>query len=364
MSFLSWLVDKEKRFAWSLLGAIVGLVSLVVAYVATLDKRPQITFAVTNEANVFDVHEPVRNLAVYFQGEDLQRSNRNLRVLTIRIQNTGEVDILQGQYAQDEPWGFAINPGRIVEIRIVASNSGYLARAIQPRLNGSNVQLSKPIFERGKYVVLQALVVHDKTVAPTVQPFGKIAGIERWDVTRSTLRRDDATIWSRLFGGPAWIQALRAITYPFLLIGVGLIIAGTVSLITIAGETLAKRRRARRAAEIRNTNNTRFQTTFLDLYAEKGMAALAQAHTLMMDEKLLARATRRPRFITDRHDPRLTSEAIERSALQQHAHMVASFLLKDGVIERDEHGSVKFADEGKLALDDVMAALDARHSGG
>ena len=56
MGLISWLVDKEARFAWSLVGAIVGLLSLALGYLAVIEKKADVALSVIGEANVFDIH--------------------------------------------------------------------------------------------------------------------------------------------------------------------------------------------------------------------------------------------------------------------------------------------------------------------
>src|SRR5687767_7021037 len=171
MSFVSWLVEKERRFAWSLVGTIVGFVSLYLAYIALRDKKPELTFTILGEANVFDVHTPLPNLEIRFQGQDIQNQQLNLRVLTIQVANTGDIAILQNQYDQAGPWGFVIRNGRGIEARVVRSNDTYLQSRLRPVLQNDSVYFEKPIFEKGSAVVLEALVLHPRQSRPAISPF-------------------------------------------------------------------------------------------------------------------------------------------------------------------------------------------------
>src|SRR5436305_697066 len=130
----TWLQRLERGYAWSMLGAIVGIVGVILAIFALRERRAELQFQLISESNVLDVHTPVAALDVLYQGESLQKRQLNLRVITLRVANTGDADILQSQYDQRLPCGLAITRGRIVEIRLLSTNSSYLRNSLSPRL--------------------------------------------------------------------------------------------------------------------------------------------------------------------------------------------------------------------------------------
>ncbi|MBM3303037.1 MAG: hypothetical protein FJY85_24200, partial [Deltaproteobacteria bacterium] len=158
----------RRRFPWNvivvLLGLAVGIGGLAVGlYSAFHERLPNLTYEITNEADVFDVYQPRSDLVVVFQGEDIQARNLNLRILTIRISNAGEADILQDRYDQTIPWGLQIRNGKVVEQRLLTSNSSYLMANVEPTLADENtLMFSKVIFERRKYFVVEIVVLHQK----------------------------------------------------------------------------------------------------------------------------------------------------------------------------------------------------------
>ena len=155
-----------KKIPWSFIGVIIALISVAFAiYSWVYGRQPNISFEITNEANVLDVHKPLKDLNISFQGEDIQEKNLNLRILTIRIENTGRENILQNHYDLHDIWGFQVMDGKIIEIRLMDTNSEYLKENLSPRLlKEDTVQFIKTIFEKGKFFTLEALILHTRDI--------------------------------------------------------------------------------------------------------------------------------------------------------------------------------------------------------
>src|SRR5664279_1508531 len=83
----------ERRYAWSFLGFVVGVFGIALGILALRERRPEITFSFVAESNVLDVHTPVSALDVLYRGKNIQKLGLNLRIITVRIENTGAVDI-------------------------------------------------------------------------------------------------------------------------------------------------------------------------------------------------------------------------------------------------------------------------------
>ena len=41
------------------------------------DKKPEITIEILNDSNVLDVHEPLKDLSVFFHGQNIEKNNLN-----------------------------------------------------------------------------------------------------------------------------------------------------------------------------------------------------------------------------------------------------------------------------------------------
>jgi hypothetical protein len=290
VSLAGWLKQTERRFAWSLLGTVIGATGIYLAIVALHEKRPQVTFATLSEVNVFDVHAPVQNLNILFQGQNVQQQDMNLRILTVKIENTGEVDVLENYFDSRLQWGFSVKPGRVIEARLVSSNDPYLRSQLRPSVSGDSIILTKPILERGKYVTLDVLVLHPRQVIPTIVPFGKIAGIDRFGIVRASPNTADRRpLWIQTLEGSPAVQAFRAVIYPILLVLVGFGIFGVASFISWIGERRAKRKRALRVRPFLafSAHDWEKRKFFADVYVDGGLTLLTIAQRLLGKEALL-----------------------------------------------------------------------------
>jgi len=168
-----------KKIPWSLFGVVLTLVfGFFAVYSAFHERKPNILFEITNEINVLDIRKPLEELSISFMGEDIEKRNLNLRIFTVRIENNGEVDILQNHYDADDVWGIQVNHARIIEARFMDSNSDYLKSKINPNIIEENkIEFNKIIFEKGNYFIVEILVLHMKEEYPEVISIGKIAGI-------------------------------------------------------------------------------------------------------------------------------------------------------------------------------------------
>ena len=182
------------KLNWSIFGALMGVVGVVLALIFgyftiyPIINKPvtAISFNVV-EANVLDVYKPIDNLTILFRvgdvQEDIQKSGRNLQVITLRVKNTGDTDILQSHYEQSDPWGFRVENATIVgDPRVLRCSSNYLkckAKQNIRLIDERTVELPKVILERDKYYTIEILVIHERDARPTITPLGKIAGIDK-----------------------------------------------------------------------------------------------------------------------------------------------------------------------------------------
>jgi len=242
----------DERFSWSFLGVLLALASGSFALYTWLHtKQPEITYDIEAATDVVDLHTPLQDLTIIFKGEDIRARNLNLRVLTIRISNKGDLDLLQAQYDQVDPWGFSVGPGRIVDVRIAASNSPYLQSHLNPRLHGTDrILLEKCIFERQKWLILELLVIHSKAESPELIPFGKIAGADTIPVLKPYLTKDRETLWTRVASGTLLIHSLRFALYVGILLASGIVLIFSSIGISSLVDSWKEKRRRRNAARL------------------------------------------------------------------------------------------------------------------
>lgn len=209
------LLEKiENKIYWGVLGALLTIAfGAIGLYTYFHEQKPSLLVEIINESNVLDVHKSLENLTIYFDNENIQKKNLNLRIITIQISNNGEVDILQSYYDQKMEWGFKVSNGEIINnARIVNSNSEYLKNNLSPKIIGDNiVELEKVIFEKGKFFSIEILVIHNKDTLPEINYMGKIVGIESVTPVKTWEKNLEPNFWKKFFYGGFLINVLRPI---------------------------------------------------------------------------------------------------------------------------------------------------------
>lgn len=294
----------------SFLSLVVGLLAF---YYELHGTRTSLVVDMMSESNVMDVRTPVADLSILFQGQDIQKENSNLRILGVRLVNEGNTNILESYFDSRIPWGLEIDGGRLIEARVTGSNSQYLSANLHPKVsNGHEVTFDKVIFDKGKYVALELLVLHDKSLEPQVKPIGKIAGMDDIPIRNSFRERDQEGFKSKVFKGPIAVQIARTIAYFFIGVGTivifGLLIAG-IGSIPSRLKKRARRKWVRYLPKEDSVEKEKKRQALVSVFVEGGLPGLKRVQRILASEESVAKALgyRRVR-IEDAH--RLPSAAV------------------------------------------------------
>jgi len=357
---------------------MVAIVFFIVTLILIFhERKPDISFEITNEANVLDVHKPLEDLAISFQGEDIQEKKLNLRILTIHIENSGRTDILQNHYDVDDVWGFQVQNGKIIEVRLMGSNSDYVKSKLNSQLLKENrVEFTKLIFERGKFFTLEILVLHKKDKLPEIIPLGKIAGIDKIIPVKTWLEKEKKTFLTELFYGNVSIQILRPIIY---LIGIIIFLIVVVFFgvkISDVGSNMKKEARKRKIKpllRIKTPEEGSKKKILLDIYVEQGTEALKEFRTLLEDKDRIFIEVERDKQIRE-IDKKLSElaktkpkdEVIRLFELREMMKLpyflsrpsLIPDLVKDGALTLEKDEKVLIDPELKQTLDEILGYLE------
>ncbi len=324
----------------SFLSLVIGLVAL---YYPVRGTKVNLAVDVAAESNVMDVRTPLKDLAILFQGQDVQKESLNLRILSVRLANEGEANILENYFDSRIPWGLRIDGGRLIEARITGSNSQYLLENLHPQISeGTEVTFEKIIFDKGKYVNLELLVLHNKNVEPQVRPVGKIAGMDGIPVRNSFREHDQEGLTSKAFKGPIAVQIARTIAY--FLIGLTTAIAVGFTAFGISRIPSAFKKRARLKCigylpKEKSDEKEKKRQVLLQIFVEDGMSGLKLARKMLESENFLARSLSEHRVrIEDRADVPVHMRS---HVLSDGAHVVIHdypplrYLVEAGLVRRN-----------------------------
>jgi len=272
----------------SFIGIVLGVVSV---YYTLRGTRTHLSMDIAAESNVLDVRHPIPGLSILFQGRDIEEEKSNLKVLTIRVINDGEANIRESDFDSRTPFGLQVDGGRLIRAQVAGSNSSYLSENLHPRVESpSRVLLDKIIFDKGKFVAVEVLVLHPKSGNPAIRPMGKIAGLEEIAVTNSFHDREQRSFTDQVFSGPFAIQISRTIAYfigALLTIAViGFSIAGIASI-----RSSLKRRKRRRIADrlpkMDLPEREEKRKVIETIFVEYGPQGLRRLQRLLGDESVL-----------------------------------------------------------------------------
>jgi len=175
------IFDFFKKNKFGVIGITLAIIFFIITiYYVFYTPQPKITYTILSDSNIVDLHKPLEDLRILFQNEDIQKNNLNLKIYTLKISNPGTKNILETHYASNENWGIKITDGRIIESRLVESNSDYLKRNLNPKIvDNKTINFEKVILDSNNYFTLELLVLHPKDSDINLIPFGKISGISK-----------------------------------------------------------------------------------------------------------------------------------------------------------------------------------------
>lgn len=284
------LLEKlENRGYWDVVGVLLTIVfGIIGLYTYFHERKPNVQVEVVGESNVLDLHKPLENLTVYFDNEDIQKKNLNLRIITIQISNNGEMDILQSQFDQQMKWGIKVSSGKIInDARIVSANSDYLKSSLSPKVIGDNfIEFEKVIFEKGKYFTVEILILHGKDTLPEITTTGKIAGIDRIPIEKTWETKMRPSYLKTFFYGGFLINLLR-------LSAAAIVWAILIGAVASSSDTLGhlkdrfKQKKRKKKIEVLFGNEPQDEKTqfIIDTYTNKGLSGLKEIDEFFKDEK-------------------------------------------------------------------------------
>lgn len=216
-------IEKWSKTLWRIIAGFAILLGVIVGYREFFGNQPNIFAQITSEINVLDINEPLRDLQIIFQGNNIQKENLNLRIYRVKIENNGRTNITQNDFDQSGRWGIELENGKVIETRLVDSNSTYISTNLSPLIENSVVIFNKIIFDKRTFFIVELLVLHDKETPPVLYRIGKIAGVQESKSEILTLELSEP-FWATLFSGNWLVNVVRFVIYG---------VAGTITLLSV-----------------------------------------------------------------------------------------------------------------------------------
>ena len=294
----------------SLIATVIALA--IAVYVRFDEPEPAITYRITNQTDFVNIDRPIESLRIWFDGTFISGQSNNLRFVTIAVENTGQTDISQGDYAQESDWGILFEDASIIDAWLIRASSEYLLEGIRPQLVPDmtndglrnvyrEILFEKIIFEESSQFVIEVLLLHSTEEEPTIIPIGKIIGIEEIIVLEEPIAEPEAGFFSRAFSGNFVTQAVRSIAYTAL--GIYAALLG-YTITDDATGVVKKRARARRKRRARRSltclitiKNDQLKRNLLSLYETDGAKGLARLLEIVREPGRISWVTPEARWV-------------------------------------------------------------------
>lgn len=266
----------------SIIGTLIGI------YAFFENKEVKLQYEITANTNVLDFNAEISKLEVTYDSTNLKKTDKNLRLLTIKVINVGDRDILKEHFDENDLVGILIKNGKLIEKpQLIESSSKYLNRNFKLKSNLNEIIFPKIILESNEYIILKILVLHKNKLMPKIYSRGKIAGQKNIMVLNTIDIKDESSFLKKTFYGNILIQLTRLISY-FIICVIIVVIIGLISdKFYDIREFKRKNRNIKLFKASNDYNYTRMDDAVFDTYRVGGLLKLIEMKKLLIsDEKI------------------------------------------------------------------------------
>lgn len=217
MNIWNKIKNLDKRFSWSFMGFLVGIIGIAFAVytIYYFQEKPNIEYYQLTNTSVFDLKENISKLDVIYDSTSIKKNKQSLRVVTIKILNNGNEDLGPQHYDKTVPLGLKINGGVIVETpQIIETSNDYIADRLKINWSSeSEISFSQFIINQNESFTLKLLLLTKENVIPKLSATGYITGLGKPNIITSINKPEEKSFFSRLFQGSFYIHLTRSILY-------------------------------------------------------------------------------------------------------------------------------------------------------
>lgn len=288
MGILKSLSIAEKKWP---LGILFGLVGILFGIYQTYfyEIKPELQIEILSETSVLSVHESISDLSINFKGENLSQTGNELRILILKIKNTGNKNILPSDFQPQKPWGIKILPGSIIDLAVTDTNSTKIKEALNPQKVESEIRFTPTIFEKERFFSLKILMLVPKDANIDISSLDSIADIDNVKIERRS-ENEQRSLADKAFTGDTLVQIVRVVGYTIICI-IGLILF-LIIIVTPIVSVIDKSQRYLRQRKIINfkLNDKLDQKIFSaieKIYLSEGSVAIVNMYETLSNQQLL-----------------------------------------------------------------------------
>lgn len=358
MSFWNNIKTMDKRFSWSFLGTLIGIIGIGYGIYADFfkEEKPELIFDLMSNTQVLDLKEDVSELQIHYKHQDLKKSKKSLVLITVRVSNKGNAPITENDYYSKTPFGFKITRGNIAEPpSLINSSRKFFENSVRLSTDSlNNIFIDKVPIDYGEYFTVKVLTICNNEELPDIIPFGEISGLrgEIYTVrSYKSERKEELSFWKKLTFGTFGIHVARFFYYLLCMALVSISIAFPVTMISDYFEDKKKKKaisKYKKSVKIKLTQNSE---TIFNLYKQFGETQISWLLKTLNDQKILEEyliymenKKKENSFINDFSTfSRVYQEDIEIRQIQHlgFIYTILNTLLDEKIIDKENKNTVK-----------------------
>ncbi len=281
----------SKRF-WQTAIAVTGLVSALIGIYSFIfqGRNQQLDFEILTNTNVLDINADITKLDITYDRSSLKSNNQSLRVVNLRIRNTGDEGILKSFYDNNDPLGVMITKGRIIEKpELVSTSNEYINKNLTIRFDSlGKLTFSDIILEPNDFYTVKLLLLHVTKEIPEIHATGKIAGIQQINVVSLVQdAKEEKSFWQKTFEGTLLMQLTRGLAYTIAVIGIIVIIALSSDRISSYRKKQRRIHMIKNFKKQKNYDYNRMDDAIFTRFEKNGTENLLRYQNLLKDDNRL-----------------------------------------------------------------------------
>ena len=275
--------------------------------------------------------------------------------------NVGNANILPSHYDTEDDWGIGFDQGELIDVKLIDASSEYLKMkfdSIEIRTN--SIIFPKIIFDKGEFVQIEILMIHDKHRTPPIHSLGKIAGVEEIMILNSSPSGEYLGFWEAMFPGGFWMNYFRIWFY--MVVSMALIFA----LVWILGASktlvnaITRRQRRDRLAQTKSfqqIEDDRIKEFFRSLYELGGSEAFEELHWIIKRPEKVVLSEAPSRWTYVETDDLYEIEPDD--PYEINSEITLETLAYIGVLRKNAHGKAHFEQQFCETVTRLVAELES-----
>jgi len=291
MSTWQKLKNLDQKFSWSFFGLVFGVLSLGVGvyFGVFYEKKPRLRYEILSSLPVYDVREDIADLEITFKGENIRGQHKMLSLITLKVCNVGNADIVKMHFDENLLPGFSVSCSRIIKAEILGASEDYLKQAahIKP-INETSYSIEPMMIDVEQFFLVKLLVLHDEGRKPTISSINKISGKTKIDVIEEQATTHQVGVVRRVFQGSVAVQIIRVLAYGFGTLIVLGVLAIFSAFLSDSVNTQRRKRYLKRFKEAISRDFTEPEGAVFSRYLDRGETYLVELETQLDDPEELA----------------------------------------------------------------------------